>query len=334
MQQKLAPYIDTSTRPWSFRPVEGLPLGGDVGSLPQFQRAAVIRETFFIGGQGPATQLTFKPVEMDAGLKEFVLDVDGQIVRYDHGPQIPQPVRVARAAWHGRGAGVGAASGHGHGSRRSVGPVPPLRARQPAARQRRPRSSARASTSTAARWCSRSPPAACATRCACPSCVASACPERTLTRSGAQAGTHGMHADTSPGWYGKLAQCWATSPRAGWSRTWVRSCDAVAQQRPAREPAKRWANRNGRSAYLAAPVWRFAWGPGIVDARWWFGVLMPSCDNVGRYYPLLIAQPRQQPPMDRVALDHLEAWWSQLARAGLATLTVDGATLECVRGRI
>lgn len=102
MQQKLAPYIDTSTRPWSFRPVEGLPLGGDVGTLPQFQRAAVIRETFFIGGQGPATQLTFKPVEMDPGLKEFVLDVDGQIVRYDHGPQIPQPVR-----WPGpRGSGV------------------------------------------------------------------------------------------------------------------------------------------------------------------------------------------------------------------------------------
>ena len=102
MQQKLAPYIDTSTRPWSFRPVEGLPLGGDVGTLPQFQRAAVIRETFFMAGQGPATQLSFKPVEMDPGLKEFVLDVDGQIVRYDHGPQIPQPVR-----WPGpRGSGV------------------------------------------------------------------------------------------------------------------------------------------------------------------------------------------------------------------------------------
>jgi len=102
MQQKLAPYIDTSTRPWSFRPVEGTPLGADHGTLPQFQRAAAIRETFFVGGVGPSARLVFKPVEMDSQLKEFTLDVDGQIVRYDHGPAIPQPVN-----WPGpRGSGV------------------------------------------------------------------------------------------------------------------------------------------------------------------------------------------------------------------------------------
>ena len=103
LQQKLAPYIDTSTRPWSFRAVDGTPLGTDVGSLPQFQRAAVIRETFFAGGAAvPTTLLTFKPVEMDKALRTFTLDVDGQTVRYDHGPAIPQPVR-----WPGtRGTGV------------------------------------------------------------------------------------------------------------------------------------------------------------------------------------------------------------------------------------
>ena len=103
MQQKLAPYIDTSTRPWSFRAVDGVPLGTDVGSLPQFQRAQVIRETFFGGGSAtPTTRLEFKPVEMDAALREFVLDVDGQIVRYAHGPQIPATVQ-----WPGpRGTGV------------------------------------------------------------------------------------------------------------------------------------------------------------------------------------------------------------------------------------
>ncbi|MDO8375612.1 MAG: type VI secretion system membrane subunit TssM [Aquabacterium sp.] len=103
MQQKLAPYINTSTRPWSFRPVDGTPLGTDVGTLPQFQRAQVIRETFFgSGGAAATTRLEFKPVEMDASLREFVLDVDGQIVRYSHGPQIPTTVQ-----WPGpRGTGV------------------------------------------------------------------------------------------------------------------------------------------------------------------------------------------------------------------------------------
>jgi type VI secretion system protein ImpL len=103
MQQRLAPYVDTSTRPWSFRPVDGTPLGTDAGTLPQFQRAAVIRETYFgaAGGAG-STRLEIKPVEMDTALREFLLDVDGQIVRYAHGPQIPSVVQ-----WPGpKGTGV------------------------------------------------------------------------------------------------------------------------------------------------------------------------------------------------------------------------------------
>ncbi len=103
MQLKLAPYIDTSTRPWRFRPVEGTPLGADVGTLPQFQRAQAIREAFFAsGGAVPGVRLIMKPIEMDVRLREFLLDVDGQVVRYDHGPQIPTEVK-----WPGpRGTGV------------------------------------------------------------------------------------------------------------------------------------------------------------------------------------------------------------------------------------
>ncbi|WP_232540158.1 type VI secretion system membrane subunit TssM [Azohydromonas aeria] len=92
-QQKLAPYVDTSARPWRFRPVEGTALGGDSGSLPQFQRAAAIRETFFPGGAVPSLRLEFKPLEMDPTISQFTLDVDGQLVRYAHGPAIPTAVQ-------------------------------------------------------------------------------------------------------------------------------------------------------------------------------------------------------------------------------------------------
>ena len=91
--QKLTPYVDTSTRPWRFRQVDGTALGGDVGTLPQFQRAAAIRETFFPSGSTPSLRLEFKPVEMDPTLTQFILDVDGQVVRYAHGPQIPTAVQ-------------------------------------------------------------------------------------------------------------------------------------------------------------------------------------------------------------------------------------------------
>ena len=95
MQDKLAPYVDTSARPsWKFRPVEGTPLGTDVGTLPQFQRAAVIRDTFFpAGAAAPAMRLEFKPVEMDRELTQFIIDVDGQQIRYAHGPQLVTPVQ-------------------------------------------------------------------------------------------------------------------------------------------------------------------------------------------------------------------------------------------------
>ena len=93
VQDKLALYIDTAARPnWRFKPVDGTPLGTDLGTLPQFQRAAAIRETFFPTGNAISIKLEFKPVDMDNELKSFILDVDGQLVRYAHGPQIPMPV--------------------------------------------------------------------------------------------------------------------------------------------------------------------------------------------------------------------------------------------------
>lgn len=86
--------------------------------------------------------------------------------------------------------------------------------------------------------------------------------------------------------------------------------------------------------YLTAPVLRFAWAPGIIDARWWFGLLMPSCDSVGRYFPLVIAQPRVRAPQDRIALDHLELWYEHLARAAMRTLSDEGGSLESLEAAL
>lgn len=133
-----------------------------------------------------------------------------------------------------------------------------------------------------------------------------------------------MSPGDAPGWYGKLSMLGDFASRR-LDPQWVRSCDQwlSAGVRASQDAlGERWLD-----AYLAAPVWRFAWGPGLVDAHWWFGVLMPSCDKVGRYFPLLIAQARAQPPLDRVALDHLELWWSHVARCALDTLA-EGATLQ------
>ena len=69
-------------------------LGEASSSLIQFQRAQAIREVFFRGGgQGAAMRLEFKPVAMDVTITQFILDVDGQLVKYGHGPLVPAQVQ-------------------------------------------------------------------------------------------------------------------------------------------------------------------------------------------------------------------------------------------------
>ena len=93
-QKNLAALVDTNTRPWSFRQLGETSLGKDSGTLAQFQRAAVIRDTFFrSGGKAAGLRLDFKPQEMDESITQFTLDLDGQLVKYAHGPQIPTAVQ-------------------------------------------------------------------------------------------------------------------------------------------------------------------------------------------------------------------------------------------------
>lgn len=41
--------------------------------------------------------------------------------------------------------------------------------------------------------------------------------------------------------------------------------------------------------YLTCPLWHFVLSPGLAGPDLWTGVLMPSVDRVGRYFPLTIA---------------------------------------------
>ena len=92
-QKRLAALVDTSTRPWRYKPVAER-AAVNVAALAQFERAARIKDIFFRGGgRGPAMRLDFKPVEMDASITQFILDVDGQLVKYAHGPVVPMAVQ-------------------------------------------------------------------------------------------------------------------------------------------------------------------------------------------------------------------------------------------------
>lgn len=127
------------------------------------------------------------------------------------------------------------------------------------------------------------------------------------------------------GWFGKISSLGDFAQRRV-SAQWVSTCDGwlSASMLAGREQLReQWIE-----AYLQAPVLRFGWAPGVIDGQWWFGVLMPSCDNVGRYFPLLVAQPRARPPQDRIALEHLELWFDHIAAAAVQTLSDAGGSVD------
>jgi type VI secretion system protein ImpL len=90
-QRKLAALVDIGTTPWAYRPLpDGTkPPGG--AALADFQRAARIREAFFrSGGKAPGFKVDLRLLEMDPSVKELVLDVDGQAMKFSAGNSAAQ----------------------------------------------------------------------------------------------------------------------------------------------------------------------------------------------------------------------------------------------------
>ena len=72
--------------------------------------------------------------------------------------------------------------------------------------------------------------------------------------------------------------------------------------------------------YLTGPLWRFALSPGVVDPQWWFGVMMPSVDKVGRYFPLVVARAAAMAPESAAGIAGLDRWFHHVSAAVLGTL--------------
>jgi type VI secretion system protein ImpL len=97
-QKNLASQVDTGRERWAFRRdagIAGTPgTPGDSRLLSAFQNADTIRRVFFPGNtSAPSLQLDIMPLELDPGITQYALDIDGQALRYAHGPQVSAAVR-------------------------------------------------------------------------------------------------------------------------------------------------------------------------------------------------------------------------------------------------
>ena len=120
------------------------------------------------------------------------------------------------------------------------------------------------------------------------------------------------------GWYGKL-------PAHG---------DFVTRRLPPSfiEPWDAWLNKmllgsrqrlgaGWRDAFLSAPAWRFVLAPGVLGEQGWAGVILPSVDSVGRFFPLTIASALPSQSMDPVTtVVRAHNWYAEVEPVAHAAL--------------
>mgnify|MGYP001209428980 CR=1 FL=1 len=89
-----------------------------------------------------------------------------------------------------------------------------------------------------------------------------------------------------------------------------------------------------RDYYCTSPIWRFALGPGLCGPAAHAGILMPSMDRIGRYYPLLIAAPLA-PDWPLLTLPvSAGAWFRQAEQLALSGLDNDVLDLDDFSRRV
>jgi type VI secretion system protein ImpM len=135
---------------------------------------------------------------------------------------------------------------------------------------------------------------------------------------------------TSAGWYGKIPALGDFASRrlppqfiSRWDE-WLQA-SIVASRADLQE---RW-----EEIYLISPIWRFALMPGLCGERCWAGMMMPSVDKVGRYFPLVIALELPAQPGWLALVMAAQDWFATTEAAALACLTPDD-TVEAFEARL
>lgn len=91
---------------------------------------------------------------------------------------------------------------------------------------------------------------------------------------------------------------------------WLQGCIAASRERL----GKQWLE-----LFLVSPIWQFGLAPGLCGEQAWAGVMMPSVDKVGRYFPLTLAvsvNPSQLAGLFESSCD----WFDVLSELALSSL--------------
>lgn len=64
-------------------------------------------------------------------------------------------------------------------------------------------------------------------------------------------------------------------------------------------------------AYLTSPIYRYILTPGICGNHQWMGLIMPSVDSIGRYFPFTVSIPVSSPANSFHAIQQYQDWFTR-----------------------
>ena len=106
----------------------------------------------------------------------------------------------------------------------------------------------------------------------------------------------------------------------GWDE-WLQR--AIAESKS--ELGDAWLN-----TYLTSPIWRFVLVPGVCGEKGWAGILMPSVDRVGRYFPLTIASSLHEDAQPFQMVREADDWFSAAESLALSVLNKDSVNADAL----
>ena len=92
--QNLAEYVDTRTRPWTWKAMGGGDLGISQSVLQQFQHAADIRDAFFASGPQAGVSFQVTPYSLTPEAEAVILEIDGETISFQNAGGQPRPTAV------------------------------------------------------------------------------------------------------------------------------------------------------------------------------------------------------------------------------------------------
>jgi type VI secretion system protein ImpM len=136
---------------------------------------------------------------------------------------------------------------------------------------------------------------------------------------------------SAAGFYGKLPSH-GDFVRRRVSDDFVRTWDEWLQQSLS---ASRWAlGERWLDVYLTSPAWRFACAAGACGPAPVVGVMVPSVDRVGRYFPLTLALELPHHVSPLAAASHGERFFDRAERLAIDTLTSDQVDFDTFDERV